>query len=109
MDLLVAQAMGYRLRDTSPFRQLSISEEPLAEGRVDGNYTHSIAAGGGVPAYFWEIESGALPEGLSLDSFTGTISGIPLESGNFAFVVRVRDSTEGNSGITSTVNLKVTD
>ena len=109
LDLLIAQAVGYSLRDTSPFRQLSISEEPLAEGSVDDTYTHTIRVVVGVPAYFWDIESGALPEELSLDSFTGTISGIPSEAGYFSFVVRVYDSTEGHPGATRAANIRVAD
>ena len=95
-DLLIAQATGYVLRDTSPFRDLSLPDEPLAEGSVGALYTHTMNAVGGIPAYYWTIDSGALPGGLSLDSFTGTISGTPQESGRFEFTIRVRDNTEGN-------------
>ena len=106
-DLLIAQAVGYTLRDTSPFRQLSILDEPLSEGSVRDNYAHTMNVDGGIPAYFWTIDSGALPQGLSLDSFTGTISGTPQESGTFRFVVRVRDSTEGSPGVARAVTLNV--
>ena len=108
LDLLIAQAVGYSLRDTSPFRRLSISEDPLVKGSMGDHYKHAIEVTGGIPAYFWEIESGALPKGLSLDSFTGTVSGIPLETGIFPFVVRVYDSSEGRLGATRAINLKVT-
>ena len=82
LDLLVAQAVGYVLRDTSPFHQLSLLDEPLAEGQAGTSYTHSMNAVGGIPAYYWTIDSGALPDGLSLDSFTGTIyQGLPKSPG----------------------------
>ena len=106
-DLLVAQAVGYKLRDTSPFRDLSISTDPLPEAKSGEEYTHTIDAIGGIPAYHWAIDSGDLPNGLSLDSFTGTISGTPTESGTFNFTLRLRDQTNGHAGVTRSVTLSV--
>src|SRR5712691_9408925 len=34
--------------------------------------------------------SGSLPDGLQLDGFCGTISGLPLKAGVFTFTVRVQ-------------------
>ena len=42
--------------------------------------------------------SGAIPGGLSPNSFTGTMSGVPTEAGAFGFEGWVRDSVEGRSG-----------
>ena len=107
LDLLVAEAIGYVLRDTSPFRDLSLPDEPLAEGSVGAAYTHTLNVVGGIPAYYWTLDSGELPDGLSLNSFTGTISGTPQESGAFKFTIRVRDNTEGNPGVTHTATLNI--
>lgn len=107
LDLLIAQATGYILRDTSPFRELSLPDEPLAEGSMGTYYTHTMSVVGGIPAYYWTIDSGDLPDGLSLDSFTGTISGTPQESGAFEFTIRVRDYTKVNSGVTRSVFLNI--
>ncbi len=107
LDLLIAQATGYVLRDTSPFRELSLPDEPLAEGSVGTLYTHTMNVVGGIPTYYWTIDSGALPEGLSFDSFTGAISGTPQQSGTFEFTVRVRDNTAESQGTTRTVTLNV--
>ena len=105
--LLIAQAIGYTLRDTSPFRDLSLPDELLGEGSTGTLYTHTMNAVGGIPAYYWTIDSGALPDGLSLDSFTGTISGTPTESGTFEFTIRVQDNTEGNPGVTRAATLNI--
>ena len=107
LDLLIAQAVGYVLRDTSPFRNLSISDVLLMDGDVGSEYIHTLSAVGGTPAYYWTVDSGSLPEGLSLDSFTGTISGTPRESGTFEFTVRVRDNTEGGQGVARALTLNV--
>ena len=109
LDLLVAQAVGYTLRDTSPFRELSLLDEPLAEGSAGALYTHTLNVVGGIPAYYWTIEKGALPDGLSLDSFTGTISGTPQKPGTFDFTIRVQDSTEGSPGVIRAVSLNIRD
>lgn len=61
-DLLVMQATGYELRDTTPF-------QPLTALRTD----HGIDISGGVPPYHVEIIYGHLPDGWSLDSWTGEI------------------------------------
>lgn len=50
----------------------------------------TLAASGGVPQYGWALESGTLPNGLSLSS-EGVISGTPINPGTYAFAVRVTD------------------
>ena len=50
--------------------------------------------GGLAPYRFW-IMQGALPSGLSLNSSTGTISGVPAVSGTFTFTVGATDSQLG--------------
>ena len=106
-DLLIAQAMGYKLRDTSPFRDLSISAEPVTKGTAWDAYTHTFEAVGGIPAYYWTVDSGDLPEGVSFDSFTGTLWGAPTETGKFNFTIRLRDQTDGHAGVTRSVTLEI--
>jgi transglutaminase-like putative cysteine protease len=60
---------------------LVISTQHLADGTMDSDYNFTLSAAGGVPPYTWSIESGNLPDGLKLDTSTGTITGIPAKSG----------------------------
>ena len=104
--LLVAQAIGYTLRETSPFTPLSIAATP-SEGTLGASYSYTASVSGGTPAYYWSIESGTLPEGLSIDSFTGTISGTPRQHGTFNFTISVSDYDETTSSVTRTLTLTI--
>jgi hypothetical protein len=62
---------------------------------VEGSpYAQQLLASGGVVPYRWEIVSGLLPDGLSLDPDQGILSGTPSNAaiGTWSFSVRVRDS-----------------
>ena len=103
--ILMAQAVGYTLRATSPFIPLSITYAPLPEGTSGASYSYTATVSGGTPAYYWAIESGTLPQGLSIDSFTGTLSGIPRQYGTFNFTLSVSDCDETTPSITRAVTL----
>ena len=75
-----------------PAVPLSISTTSLPSGTVGTQYSAPISAIGGVYPYTWSVTSGALPSGLSLNSSTGTIGGMPVLAGNSSFTVQVTDS-----------------
>jgi hypothetical protein len=65
---------------------------PLPAGSVGTAYSQTFSATGGTLPYTnWEVISGALPGGLSLNS-AGLLSGTPNTGGNFVFIVRVTDT-----------------
>jgi hypothetical protein len=110
LDLLCAQEVGYALRSSSAFAPLflpAIDPPPGAYQSIPYSLSFGEAVDGGTPFYNWDVVAGALPNGLTLDSFTGTISGTPTTNGNFTFSLRVRDYHEGSTGITRTVFLAV--
>ncbi len=71
-----------------------VTERALPQAILTASYEAKLAAKGGVPPWTWEVIAGRLPEGLSLDSATGTISGTPTALGQFRFAVEVSDSDD---------------
>lgn len=79
-----------------------IITESLPSGRLGVAYSAYVVAEGGKPFvsngvsyYIWSTLSGVagnLPPGLSINSTTGEISGIPTQVGTFSFTVYVSDS-----------------
>jgi hypothetical protein len=73
-----------------------ISPASLADGRLGSSYSQVLAASGGIAPYRWEVVSGSLPAGLSLDAATGTIAGTPSEDGSASFAVAAVDANGEN-------------
>ena len=60
----------------------------------------------GVPACAWSLSAGTLPSGLTLNRATGVISGVPDAAGNYAFTVKVTDSSS-TGGTTKALSIAV--
>jgi len=82
----------------------AISTASLPDGEVGVAYSQTLAATGGTTPYTWSITSGTLPDGLSLNSSSGVISGTPTTDGTYTFTVQVTDS----AGDTATADLSIT-
>ena len=107
LDLLCAQEAGYVLRASSAFAPLTFLTNALLSATNTLPYAATFIATGGIPFFEWDITAGALPPGLTLDPFTGALTGTPTTNGVFNFTVRVRDYHETGAGLTQNVSLNV--
>lgn len=71
----------------------------LPGGTVDQSYSQGIEVEGGSTPYVWSLASGTLPSGLTLDSATGVLSGIPSSAGEYTFSVTVVDAEDRSATI----------
>ncbi len=78
----------------------------LADASINAGYQAYLSAFGGKPDYNYSITAGYLPNGLTLDSATGLISGMPTESGIFTFTIQVQDSLGGSDSKNVTLGVK---
>ncbi|MGA3195469.1 MAG: Ig domain-containing protein, partial [Terriglobales bacterium] len=74
---------------------------PTATGQVGTAYSSALLAAGGVPPYTFSITGGALPDGLTLNTSTGAITGTPTTAGTFNFTAQVVDSRGTTAGTTT--------
>lgn len=72
----------------------TITTTTLASGTIGSPYAQNLTATG-TGSITWSITSGNLPDGLTLDSATGAISGTPTQAATYSFQV------QANSGIGS--------
>ncbi len=63
---------------------------PLPDGFLQTSYSQQLSASGGTSPYSWVVLFGTFPPGLSLSS-SGLLSGVPTQTGEFVFTVRVSD------------------
>ncbi len=73
---------------------ISLTGDP-PPGAVGEAYSYALIPAGGVEPYVITLESGALPDGLDMDT-DGLITGTPDSEDTFAFVARLTDA-EGNT------------
>lgn len=82
---------------------ISITTSSLPVGSVGVAYDETLVSQGGTGAASWEIDSGSLPDGLTLNGATGQISGTADSPGTKSFVVKVT----GNDSSTATAPLSI--
>jgi Putative Ig domain len=103
-----AQASVRQLSITiSPAVALSISTTTLPNGTAGHPYSAPITAIGGVYPYTWSVTAGKVPDGLTLNSSTGVVSGTPQNVGQSSFTVQVVDSETPPVTATGQVSLTV--
>src|ERR1035438_2981040 len=71
---------------------------PLPGGTANQSYNAVLAVSGGAPPYNFEVTSGALPPGVTLNPNTGSFTGTPTTTGTYSFEVTVTDSPHLDQG-----------
>ena len=70
--------------------------ESLPDGEVGTVYSQTLTATGD-PTITWNVTSGTLPAGLTLDTNTGTISGTPTTANTYSFTVTATNASGSDS------------
>lgn len=83
-------------------RTLTLSGDPPA-ATVLAPYTFGFTTTGGVPPYTYQVISGALPQGLILNTNTGALTGTPTGSGSSTFTLQVTDAQQQRAARTVTI------
>lgn len=111
LSLLIAENAGWKLKKTlTPFLAPSIVTTSLPGGTKGTAYSQTLTAKGGVPFYDWNVTSGSLPPGLTLDRFKGTVSGTISGSApqnSYTFTVQLRDYDTLSVPVTKTFTISL--
>jgi RHS repeat-associated protein len=78
---------------------------PPPQGAVGSPYSYTFTATG-FPEPLFSLASGALPEGLSLDEQSGTLSGTPTIGGTFTFTVSAQNGLSPDA-VTPTLTITI--
>jgi hypothetical protein len=87
---------------TRMYKSLAITTKELPTEKGGQTYKAKLKAKGGKQPYSWSLQGGSLPDGLTLDTITGIIAGIPRETGTFVTTFEVSDVLRGRASKTFT-------
>ncbi len=77
----------------SLFAAIQITSSPfLPSGKAGQNYSYTFTSSGATNP-LWGVAAGSPPQGLTLDSGTGVLSGIPQGGGFYSFQVQLNDQS----------------
>ncbi len=77
-------------------------------GELGATYSDQLTKSGGVGPFTWSVSAGSLPNGVTLASDTGLLSGTPTALGTFNFTVRIVDVNNKADTKTATIDVNKT-
>lgn len=83
---------SFLFSSTLVFAQVSFSPASLPEAYPGENYYQELHPAGGTAPYTWTVR-GRLPQGITFDAPSATLSGIPTATGDFTFEIALTDAT----------------
>jgi len=86
---------------------LAVQTAAVPTTRIAQAYSTTLVATGGSGSFAWRLVSGTLPEGIVLDTATGTIHGSATTSGRFSITVQASDPSNTVNADTRSVSLSV--
>ena len=87
---------------------LAVTTASLTTGRAGQTYALALSATGGTRPYAWSLSGGTLPAGLTLDSATGLLSGVPITAvTNVPLTFRVTDASASPQTASATFALTI--
>ncbi len=84
---------------------ITLTPASLPDGQAGTVYHQSMLGFGGTAPYSFAVTSGSLPNGLSLDSGTGAVSGTPTATGSDTFTITATDTNGCTGSSNYTVNV----
>ena len=87
-------------------KTLAISTKALKTARVNRTYSARLAASGGQGPYSWSLVSGTVPDGLSFDPSSGSITGTPTAAATVDLTFQVSDALGGTIQKTLALTVK---
>ncbi len=85
-----AGSQAYVLQVDCP--AIALAPASLPAGAVGAPYAQALTPGAGTAPFTWAVSSGSLPDGITLSSATGVLSGTPTTAGTAVFSVAVTDA-----------------
>ncbi len=77
---------------TTQCSAISVTPATVPDGIVGAIYNQQLDATGGIAPYTFAVDSGSLPPNMILDSSTGNIGGLLVQSGSFGFTISATDA-----------------
>ena len=105
-NFYIADSRSNRVREVGGYG-LQFATTMLPPATVGTAYSAPVAAQGGTSPYTWRLGSGLLPPGLTLDTTTGVISGVPTTVGTFSFRIMVTDDAYPPARATTRLSIAV--